>query len=649
MIAYPEVTKNQIHRFVPASNVVSVDFEFRPPWDHPELTIMGVSSGGHPHSAHWDGDSLEMLGELNDKEVIWAGHNSITTERRIIEEQLGCDIPLDRIEDTMLRHYLCNAELCKGASKGTDEDEDDFKEKGLSYMGLWSMASLYTDLPNWKACRGPLCSGPCPSHDPLGYNGIDALSVDIALPALKAEMKRKQIPESIYEMRKKLAVCCELMEKKGIRVDRELVRKLEREFDERKEKIFHSDRRQRIGKKGQILKTTEVIFDAPFNPKSPKQIKEWAAAHGVNLPSTEKDDIKEAMRDTDEPEAKEWLGKLFDYKDEGKGLKAWTDDRYFGETDPDFLHPRFIPTASSLGRLGSANPNFQNMPHYGWGASIRAAIIPRDPSLQIVEADKKQGELRMCLWCAGVEPPKDDAFTWLVANSSGMFDEVARDNAERGWSPRNWAKSVSHGGNYLEGVKIYHAKELDSTYIKRLIDRGALVVHRDWSAFGGLVGFTGINLAERLFGNASHENRAKALQIQEAYFKRFSAIRNWHRKITSEAERGYVRSASGRYLTLLGTPEDRIKIAAAFFGQGGLADDVQEKMVWYFDEGQIPMFQIHDSLGFEFPVETPDRVLVEFFEPFGAESKILPGFACPVDIKKGANWKDLKEVSVETR
>jgi hypothetical protein len=106
-----------------------------------------------------------------------------------------------------------------------------------------------------------------------------------------------------------------------------------------------------------------------------------------------------------------------------------------------------------------------------------------------------------------------------------------------------------------------------------------------------------------------------------------------------------VRSVSGRYLTLLGTPEDKIKVAAAFYGQGGLADDVKERMCWYYDAGEIPMFQIHDSLGFEFPLETRDSRIVEFFEPFGAESKILPGFSCPIDIKKGPNWGDLKEVN----
>lgn len=238
-------------------------------------------------------------------------------------------------------------------------------------MGLWSMASLYTDLPNWKTCRGPQCNGPCPVHDPLGYNGVDALSVDIALPALKAEMKRKQIPESIYEMRKKLAVCCDLMEKKGIRVDRSLVAKLEKEFNEKKNAIFPSRMQAKIGKKGQQLKTQELIWDAPFNPRSPLQIKQWFHDRGVYLADTDKDSIKSAMEDCSDPEASAWLGKLFDFKDAGKGLKPWTDERYFSSFDPDFLHPRFIPTASSLGRLGSANPNFQNMPHYGWGAEIR--------------------------------------------------------------------------------------------------------------------------------------------------------------------------------------------------------------------------------------------------------------------------------------
>src|SRR5262249_41527873 len=124
MISYPAVTKNRIGTFTAREQTVSVDFEFRPPWDHPEVTVLGLSSGGRPHSAYWTAEAISKLGELEEKGVVWVGHNSLTVEKKIIEEQLELKrpIPLERMEDTMLRYFLCNAELCKGASKGTDED-----------------------------------------------------------------------------------------------------------------------------------------------------------------------------------------------------------------------------------------------------------------------------------------------------------------------------------------------------------------------------------------------------------------------------------------------------------------------------------------------------------------------------------------------
>jgi DNA polymerase I-like protein with 3'-5' exonuclease and polymerase domains len=79
---------------------------------------------------------------------------------------------------------------------------------------------------------------------------------------------------------------------------------------------------------------------------------------------------------------------LYDYKAAGKGLKAWFDDRYFH--DDGLMHPRFIPTGTSMGRLSSADPNFQNIPRIGFGKRVRKAIVPRDPSLKLTKADKSQ-------------------------------------------------------------------------------------------------------------------------------------------------------------------------------------------------------------------------------------------------------------------
>jgi hypothetical protein len=650
-MSYPTVIRNQISEFQPQHDTVSIDFEFRPgpgqDWKNPELTIAGVCSGGDPHSAFWDDRAERKIQELEQQQVKWAGHNSITTERGIIEKIIGHSIPLERLEDSMLRHYLCNAELTKGVIKSVEEDDEtESKEKGMGFMDLWSMSSLYTELPQWKTCRGEgHCFGGCSTCDPLGYNGIDSLAPDIALPRLRTEMKAKGIPEELYENLKKLTVFCQAMTDKGIKVDRALVNKLEKEFEEKKQTLFASRLQPKIGKKGQELKTKELVWDSPFNPRSSQQVTQWFGEHGISLGSTEKDEIQRAIKALEggeDPEATKWLANLYDYKDAGKGLKPWTSDRYFDKED--FLHPRFITTGTSLGRLSSSNCNCQNIPARGWGAGIRRAIVPRDESLQLVKADKAQLELRICLFCAGIEPPKDDAFTWLVENSQGLFHQIAADNPGKGMKPRDWTKSVSHGGNYLEGVKVFKSRDLDSPRNKKLIELGALVVYRDWEAFGGVVGFTGTNLAERLFGSASWENRAKALRIQEAYFGRFPQIRQWHRSITRQAENGYCRTPVGRYLTLQGSPEDKMKISAAMYGQGMGADDVQSAMRRYYDIGAIPILQCHDELVFEFPKTTPDSELLEFFSIFSSECDVIPGFSCPVAVSKGPNWFDLTKI-----
>jgi DNA polymerase I-like protein with 3'-5' exonuclease and polymerase domains len=644
---YPKIIRNDIMNFTRKTPHVSVDFEFPP--DTMEPSIIGLSAGAGAHSAYYDAKGRKTLRELEDAEVTWVGHNALTVEREIIAAETGSEVPLARMEDTMLRHYLCNAELCKGAVKGGMDDEDeDVKERGMGFMDLWSMASLYTDLPQWKQCRREHCDGGCRFHDVLGYNGIDALACDLALPNLREDMRRKQIPEVLYENLKKLTVGSHKMTAQGIKMDRPLVANLEAEFNERKDKIFPSKWVPRIGKKGQELKTKELVWEAPFNPRSPKQVLEWFNERGVPLDSTDKEEIQhviDRMDDRAPEEVKKWIVRLYEFKDAGKGLRPWTDERYFHADG--LMHPRFPTVGTSLGRLSSSWPNFQNIPRVGWGKKVRAAIIPRDPSLILAKADKSQLELRMCLWYAGYPLPKDDAFTWLVENSGGVFYKIAEDNPDKGWTPRDWTKSVSHGGDYGEGVKVLYGRDLDKPRTKREIEAGALVVYRDWEYHGGVVAFTGANLATRLFGSASWENRKKALQIQEAYFGRFGAIREWQKRVSQQAQEGFVRTASGRYLTLLGSPEDKFKIALAMYGQGGGADDVQDGMRRYFDMGHVPLLQVHDELVFEMPREVTDEYLLDFFRVFSAPSTSLIGeqpFVCPVAVSRGPNWLDQTKI-----
>lgn len=650
-MAYPKIHRNDILNFTRKTSEVSVDFEF----DSDDMipTIIGLSAGGGAHSAYYGPQGAKVLCDLEKAKVTWVAHNGVTVEKEIIERETGSEVPLSRIEDTLAMHYLCNAELCKGAVKGgMDDDDEDQKDKGMGFMDLWSMASLYTDLPQWKQCRAEKCEGGCRFHDVLGYNGIDSLACDVALPNLRADMAAKQIPDALYQNIKQLMSITDKMTKKGVAVNKPLVAVLEKEFEERKGKIFPSRLQPRIGKKGQQLKTFDLVWDAPFNPRSPKQVLEWFGDQGIALDGTDKDEIKLAMARLDDKspeEAKKWLEKLFEFKDAGKGLKPWTDERYFHADG--LMHPRWPPYSTSLGRLSSSWPNFQNIPARAWGKTVRQAIIARMKELVIAKADKSQLELRIMLWYAGYPLPKDDAFTWLVESSDGLFHRIAEQNPEKGWKPRDWTKSVSHGADYGEGVKVLSSSDLDKPRTKREIEVGALVVYRDWEYHGGVVAFTGANLATRLFGSASFENRRKALEIQEAYFKRFSAIRKLQRSISDMAQEGYVRTASGRYLSLLGSPEDKFKIALAMFGQGGGADDVQDAMRRYDNLGHVPTLQVHDELVFELPKEWSNAQYLEFFRVFSEPSTSLVNapnaiepFVCPVKVSIGPNWSDVEEI-----
>jgi len=759
---------------------VAIDFEYE--GDKP--TILGLSQNGIAASAPWDDYCGRILLRLEEAGAIWLGYNFIMADLPLLTGVLGK--PPKRYVDVILLYYLLNADLCKNAPKD-EEDED----RGRGFMDLWSMASLYTDLPQWKHCRGELCEGPCPVHNVFYYNALDALALELAYPKLLQELEEKKIPVELYDHLHKLTHVCWAMEQQGIKIDWEYVDWLSEQIDRTKAGLFPY-REIWEGKSGRRLKHPRIEFDAPFNPQSPRQILEWFKEQRVPLESASLQDLhKAAERIGFSHPAAHWLEKLIKYKEAGKGLKAWFDRSHAGKDG--LIYPRFIPYGTSTGRLASSGPNFQNIPRVGWGKQVRRAIIPRDPSLELAKADYSQIELRMCLWYAGVEADFADAFSWLVEQVGRPFEQAAslpfctydspRDIAksvghacltpdhevyteQRGWvridqlrhadkvlvwdpgtfstyfafplayyryyvkeplvritghgfstvctrnhyfpiSPHRDGEVfrvpaevavhrgglihfmfgdldnpleilpkqdvemtteyyegpvyclavptkffvVRHGGsvhitgnsNYGEGLVVLPPGRLEKS--KNLISRGALKVYRDWEYAGGVVGFTGVNLAMRLFGSASLEHRKLALEIQDQYFRRFPQIREWQKKLSEQAEKGYVQTASGRYLRLQGSPEERLKQALAFHGQGGAADYCQEAMIKYYQSGHVPLLQVHDELVFEIPATMSDKQVLEFFSVMQQESSFFPGFTCPVKVKRGSNYLDMREIS----
>lgn len=633
-----------------ADEPLGTDLEFNPKTNKP--SILGVSTRAETGAVLW---SEELAGRVVERaqktNQTLVGHSVVGADRPVYEKALGIKMPLEMWDDTMILHYLCNADFCKTPGK---EEDDDGGAMGL--MDLWTMCSLYTDLPVWKTCRGKACSGPCPVDDVFGYCAIDSWGGLSSFHALKLDTEKKKIPWSLYRELMELSEICIQMEDYGIQVDRAYVAEMEKAFEAKKAELF----------------PFEVINGKPvyglFNPKSPAQVADYFRRHNVTLESTEKDQVLKVLEKEakarklrlekedgeylflgDVPEEMTALLRLYQFKAAGKGLKSWFDDRYVGRNG--LIHPRFISTGTSTGRLSSSRPNFQNIPARGFGELVRRAVVARR-GFRFLKSDYSQLELRMCLYLAGVDPRGigKDAFSWLVGQANTVLPGAFQRAAEMmGDTERQVAKSVGHAFDYLEGFKLFSSKDLEKPNIKKEAEYGALALYRDWTFRGKIVGFTGANLAERLFGDKTLANRKKALEIQEQVFaKAFPELRKWHRKILAEVEDSReVHSAAGRYLKLYGTDEEDAKMTAAFHGQGTSADHVIGMMRRFKAEtGRLPLMQVHDELDFEVPEEWADEKVKDFISLMGEETPRLPGFVSAFKAKVGSSWLEKEMVQL---
>jgi hypothetical protein len=261
----------------------------------------------------------------------------------------------------------------------------------------------------------------------------------------------------------------------------------------------------------------------------------------------------------------------------------------------------------------------------------------------------------MAAYIGGMDPADigADAFQFLVNNTPGEFEKVA-EWTDNGMSARDIAKSVAHGNTNLESFLLLSPDDLAKPNYKTMISAGALRVYlpklnpsckEEWTFRGKVVAFSGVNLAERLFGNKSYESRKKALQIQEDVFNaNFPVVRQFHRKIMAEIEdQSYIKNALGATLDIYGPDDEDCKIAASVQSQGNSAYFVQGVMLrLYRDRGIIPNLQVHDELVVEVPKSMSDKDALEYMALMGAESQRLPGFRCAAKVKRGPNWGEMK-------
>jgi DNA polymerase-1 len=274
------------------------------------------------------------------------------------------------------------------------------------------------------------------------------------------------------------------------------------------------------------------------------------------------------------------------------------------------IHSSFNQIGASTGRLSSTNPNLQNIPiRTEMGSKIRQAFVPQDEDSLILAADYSQIELRLLAIFSG------DSVLIDTFNNNG---DIHRSTA---------------------GL-IYNKSAEEITPEER---RSAKTIN-----FGIIYGMGAQKLSKEL--NISQK---EAKEFISHYFTTFPTIKNFMNEMVEKARNyGYCETISGRKLFLPGMKSsnkrlvsEAERVAVNMPIQGSAADVIKIAMsnihAKIKDNPDIKMIiQVHDELVFEVKKTALDKMkelIKEEMENALPEeySKIVK---LSVDIGVGDNW-----------
>ena len=388
------------------------------------------------------------------------------------------------------------------------------------------------------------------------------------------------------------------MERRGVKVDRDYLAKLSREFSE------------------EIAKLEERIYEAacgPFTIGSTQQLGQ-VLYERLGLKGGRKGKSGAYSTDVNELErlaadGVECARLVLDWRQLTK-LKSTYTDALQAVINPETgrVHTSFSLTGAQTGRLSSNDPNLQNIPiRTELGRKIRDAFVA-EPGYVLMSADYSQIELRLAAHMADV-PQLKEAFR-AKADIHNITAEELFGSADR--DSRNKAKTVNFA--ILYGVSPWGlasrmgvSKEEGQAIIARYFERfpGIRAYIDDTLQFARTNGYT-----QTLFGRKTHF---------------FPNIRSPNQAIRGGAERAAINA------TIQGTSADLINRAMArmddALAEGGL-------------DGVRMLLQVHDELVFEVPDgrEEEAAAVVRRVMESAAEPALSLDVPLDVEVGWGANW-----------
>jgi DNA polymerase-1 len=377
--------------------------------------------------------------------------------------------------------------------------------------------------------------------------------------ALWPRLARTAPLERLYtEIEQPLVPVLQRMERRGVRIDREMLR------------VQSGEIAQRLM---EIMEQTHREAGQPFNLESPKQLQQVLFERlqlpvlrktPSGAPSTAEDVLEELAQSHPLPQL------ILEYRGLAKLRSTYTEklpesiDAHTGR-----VHTSYHQAVAATGRLSSNDPNLQNIPiRRPEGRRIRQAFIA-DPGYCLLAADYSQIELRIMAHLSG-----DASLLRAFADDRDIHQATAAE---------------------VFGLPIEQV-----TSEQR---RSAKAIN-----FGLIYGMSAFGLARQL-----NIPRGAAQSYVELYFARYPGVRQYMERTREQARaQGYVETVSGRRLYLpdirsrnrqLQQYAERAAINAPM--QGTAADIIKRAMITVDDWCRSASFpvrlimQVHDELVLE--------------------------------------------------
>ncbi|MBX4181496.1 DNA polymerase I, partial [Candidatus Parcubacteria bacterium] len=427
-----------------------------------------------------------------------------------------------------------------------------------------------------------------------------------ARKVLEVELDKRKVRRVFEDIEKPLLPVVDAMNDRGVKIDREMLHELS--------KTYHKEL-NRIEK--------EIWKEAgeEFNINSPKVLSEILFTK-MGLADKRQKKTPGGALSTKESELEKLrekhkiIGLILEYRELSKLLSTYIDAIPPLLDKNSRLHSTFVQAGTTTGRMGSNNPNLQNIPNKSeLGRAIRRAFVA-EKGFKLVSLDYSQIELRLAAVLSG-----DKKLMEIFKNGEDIHAGVA---------------------SRVFKVPIDQVDKTMRTKAK-VID------------FGILYGM-GVNA---LKGNLKTD-RAEAQQFYNEYFETFTGLASYLDKVKAEtARRGYTETMFGRrrYFTGFKSPLPFIRAQAERMAinapiQGTQADlikiamkQIDEHIKKESNEDKMKMIlQVHDELVFEVKNDLVDEAVKHFKKIMenGIPKERLEGVPIIAEANVGENWGEME-------